>query len=240
MFEQTFVTEPDHTKRPWTIAASAALQTAAIATVLLIPLFRLETIQPKFDIEPLLYLTKLAPPPPPVESHALAAPTRHAERIFTAPTRVPRTIDMTPDPAPEISTGFALPMTGLTGILSERSIVPMQQLPPAAAPKVEVKPQPAPAGPQHVGGDVQAAKLVFGPKPAYPQLARIARVQGIVKMQAIIARDGSIRDLHASSGPALLIPAALDAVRQWRYQPTSLNGVAVEVETEIDVIFALN
>jgi protein TonB len=91
-----------------------------------------------------------------------------------------------------------------------------------------------------VSSGVQAAKLVFNPKPAYPILAKASHSQGTVRIQAIIAADGSIGNLKAVSGPPLLINAAIEAVSRWRYQPTLLNGKAVEVITEIDVIFTLS
>jgi protein TonB len=90
-----------------------------------------------------------------------------------------------------------------------------------------------------VGIGVQAAKLIFGPKPHFSPLALAARIQGTVKLQAVIAADGSIQNLRVMSGPPLLAGAALDAVKQWRYQPTLLNGAPVEVITEIDVVFTL-
>jgi protein TonB len=90
-----------------------------------------------------------------------------------------------------------------------------------------------------VGGNVQAAKLVYGPKPIYPPLARQARISGTVRLQAIIAKDGTVIELQVLSGPALLVQAATDAVRQWRYQPTLLNGEPIEVVTTVDVIFSL-
>jgi protein TonB len=92
----------------------------------------------------------------------------------------------------------------------------------------------------HVSTGVQSARLLFGPKPQYPQLAKAARVQGTVRITAVIASDGAIKNLQVINGPPLLIRAALDAVRQWRYQPTLLNGGAVEVITEIDVNFTLS
>jgi protein TonB len=70
-------------------------------------------------------------------------------------------------------------------------------------------------------------------------LARQARIQGTVKLEADISKDGTIENLKVISGHPLLIQAALDAVKQWRYQPTLLNGVAVEVVTTIDVNFTL-
>jgi protein TonB len=74
----------------------------------------------------------------------------------------------------------------------------------------------------------------------YPPLARQARIQGTVRLQAIIAKDGTIQSLEVVSGHPLLVQSALDAVRQWRYQPTLLNGEPVEVSTTVDVIFTLS
>jgi protein TonB len=90
------------------------------------------------------------------------------------------------------------------------------------------------------GGQVQAARLVNKITPIFPPLARQTRQSGTVRLHAIIAKDGSIQSLDVISGPPLLQGAALDAVRQWRYQPTLLNGEPVEVETTVDVIFTLN
>ena len=122
---------------------------------------------------------------------------------------------------------------GATAILPESRPSPPQ---PAAA---VVKPE-VPKGPLRVGTGVQAARLLFGPKPPYPTLAKAARVQGTVRITAIIGTDGTIRNLQLINGPPLLVKAALDAVKQWRYQATMLNGSPVEVITEIDVNFTLS
>jgi protein TonB len=86
---------------------------------------------------------------------------------------------------------------------------------------------------------VEAARLIFGPKPAYPRLAIMARIQGAVRLEAIIGRDGRVEHLTVVEGHPLLVGAATDAVSRWRYQPTLLNGEPVEVETEIVVSFTL-
>ena len=102
---------------------------------------------------------------------------------------------------------------------------------------------PAVAGPPaqiRVGGNVQATLIVTKVPPVYPALAKQARVSGVVHLAAIIAKDGTIQELHSLGGPALLIQAAMDAVRQWTYRPTMLNGEPVMVETTIDVNFTLN
>jgi periplasmic protein TonB len=76
-------------------------------------------------------------------------------------------------------------------------------------------------------------------KPAYPTLAVQARIQGTVVLQAVIAKDGTVEDLRVVSGHPLLVQAALDAVRLWRYKPYLLNEQPVEVDTQINVNFTL-
>jgi TonB family protein len=91
-----------------------------------------------------------------------------------------------------------------------------------------------------VGGNVQSAKLVRQPRPMYPPEAKEARIQGVVKLSAVIGKDGTIKTLDVISGDPLLVPSALDAVRQWVYQTTLLNGNPVEVQTQIDVNYTLS
>ena len=90
-----------------------------------------------------------------------------------------------------------------------------------------------------VGGNVQQTKLVQQPRPVYPPLAKQARIQGTVRMQIVIAKDGTVKNMELESGHPLLIPSAQDAVRQWVYQPTLLNGEPVEVLTTVDVNYTL-
>lgn len=91
-----------------------------------------------------------------------------------------------------------------------------------------------------IGGSVQQTKLINQPHPVYPPDAKAARIQGTVKLQATIAKDGTVKYLEVISGHPLLVQAALDAVKQWVYQTTLLNGNPVEVMTEIDVNFTLS
>jgi TonB family protein len=108
-------------------------------------------------------------------------------------------------------------------------------------------PPPPPAGgiPQDrperikVGGNVQSMMIVNKVPPVYPQLAKSAGVEGVVRLAAVIAKDGTIQEIHVLSGPALLIQATMDAVKQWVYRPTLLNGEPVAVETTIDINFTL-
>jgi protein TonB len=91
-----------------------------------------------------------------------------------------------------------------------------------------------------VGGNVQAANLIKKITPLYPPLAKQARISGTVRFTALIGIDGSIQALQLVSGHPLLVPSAQDAVRQWMYKPTLLNGNPVEVITQIDVNYTLS
>ena len=86
---------------------------------------------------------------------------------------------------------------------------------------------------------MEAASLTNKVTPQYPPIAKTAHVSGTVILHAIISKDGSIQELQYVSGPPLLMKAAMDAVKEWRYKPTMLNGEPVEVDTTIDVVFTL-
>ena len=107
------------------------------------------------------------------------------------------------------------------------------------------RPQPArpverPQRPQRIfEGHIEPAMLIYRVEPIYPPLARQIRLSGSVQLHAIIATDGSIQSLQVVSGHPLLLQSALDAVRQWRYRPTVLDGQPVEVDTYITVIYSL-
>jgi TonB family protein len=94
--------------------------------------------------------------------------------------------------------------------------------------------------PLKIGGNMQQAKLVYQPRPMYPPDAKASRVQGKVSMTAVIGKDGTIKKLDVIAGDSLLVQSALDAVRQWVYEPTLLNGEPVEVQTQIDVNYTLS
>jgi TonB family protein len=112
---------------------------------------------------------------------------------------------------------------------------PMQRaVPPSTLPSTGETPQRI-----RVGANVQQAKLVQHPFPVYPPLAKQARISGVVRLNAIIGKDGAVQDLTVVSGHPVLVPAAMEAVKQWVYEPTLLNGRAVEVATQIEVNFTL-
>jgi len=112
-------------------------------------------------------------------------------------------------------------------------IAPVDYQPPRAVPTDT-------PGRLRIGGNVQQAKLIKQVRPVYPAEAKASRIQGTVELRAIIGRDGSIQELTVVKGHPLLADAALDAVKQWVYDQTFLNGEPIEVETTIDVNFTLS
>jgi TonB family protein len=97
----------------------------------------------------------------------------------------------------------------------------------------------APAIRVRIGGNVQAPKLLNRVNPEYPVQAKVAGIQGTVKLHVILAKDGSVRQLDVVSGDPQLVESAIKAVKQWKYEPTLLNGQAIEVDTVVDVVFQL-
>jgi protein TonB len=105
----------------------------------------------------------------------------------------------------------------------------------AAVPRLS---QPAPAVQRvRVSQGVTKGLLIYRVEPAYPPLAKQARIQGVVVMTALIDKGGNVQNLQVVSGHPLLAPAAIEAVKQWRYKPFLLNGQPVEVETTVTVNF---
>jgi protein TonB len=113
--------------------------------------------------------------------------------------------------------------------------------PPPRVVNTPVVPAPAPVIPRvRAGGVVRLAEPIYRPEPQYPPLARQARVSGIVQLEGVIGIDGRLKELRIVSGHPLLAHAALQAVSQWIYKPTTLNGDPVEVIAPITVTFRLN
>jgi protein TonB len=156
-----------------------------------------------------------------------------------APGRIPTSIDRTPDePAP--NPGALFP----GAIRAEGNGSGGDAIPgfiPGPGTTVAPRPEPRPATPQRikVSDGVTTGMLIFRVQPVYPPLARMSRVQGAVQLHAVIGRDGTIQNLTTLSGHPMLVPAAVEAVRQWRYRPYLLNGEPVEVETQVTVNFTL-
>jgi len=225
---------------------SFILNVLAIGVLLAIPLAFTEEL-PKAQL--LTFL--VAPPPPPPPPPAAAQPVKVVKVIQTdvlssgalrTPTRIPTKIQMikeeeAPPPMPAGGGGViggvpgGIPGGQMGGVIG--GIVNSTSL--AAVPKF------TPVVPQRIriSQGVTKGLLIHRVEPAYPTLAKQARVQGEVLLIAIIDVNGQIQNLQLVSGHPMLVQAALAAVKQWRYKPYLLNGQPVEVETTITVIFNL-
>ncbi len=236
-----------------TVFVSFILQLLLIGIAILVPLIYTDTL-PRTQLTSFLVAPPPPPPPPPPPAAAPIKVVKVIPRQFDAgrlmaPKTIPKEIAMIKEEELPPPTSGAVGVIGgvpggvpggtpggvIGGIIGA---VPTAAPPPPPP----VKEAPKPVVPQRirVGGNVQQAKLVRQPRPVYPPLARQARIQGTVRLTAVIAKDGTIQELQVVNGHPLLVPSALEAVKQWVYQPTLLNGEPVEVITQIDVNFTLS
>ena len=243
MFEEMVVSSQTSkkTNKPWTVVLSTVIQASILAVLVLIPLIFPEAM-PKAMLATGLVAPPPPPPPPPppaVEKIVKVKPQVHLmqNNQLVQPKVIPKAVtiikeEAEPDPSMGMQGGVPGGVAGgsmggvLGGVIGGAGGAP---------------PPPRPAQTRiRQGGAVTAASLINRVQPVYPPLARQTRVSGTVRLHAIISKEGTVQQLEVMSGHPLLVQAALDAVRQWRYRPTLLNGEPVEVDTTIDVIFSLN
>ncbi len=241
MFEQSLVESSRETKRRkrWTSAASFSMQLLAIAAGLAFPLLHTDALP--LDDSPTVHPPmRYAPPHVQIVGTARAPRASHSDhRVFNtdfAPRYIPTHIDTSPDPSTSSDPVDDSAILGaIPGIEGRQNAVIASMLRSASSNPIH-----------HVTAPVARASraeeglLIRQIKPAYPPLAKQTHTQGMVVLQAIIARDGTIQQLRVASGHPLLTRAAVEAVQQWRYRPYLLNGEPVEVETQITVNFTLN
>jgi protein TonB len=246
MFEQSLIVNGPIAKKTGAFAASFTAQIAFVGVALLIPLVY-QDVLPMVKVATPVALPVLPAPLPPQPTTDRQTPQRALvatpRNVFQAPRVVPIS-----DPLDSRSTAL-VPLTQYEGpAIYTDTLPPSTQLLshiPTLSPPIE-KPAPptttpvAPITRVKMGGEVLAAKLIKRIVPAYPTLAKQARVSGTVRLEGIVAKDGTIQNLQVISGHPLLVPAALAAVKQWLYSPTLLNGEPVEVSAPIDVNFVLS
>src|ERR1700720_4391441 len=224
--------EKKKTNTGWSVILSAIIQISALSVLILIPLIYTQAL-PKAMLATLLVAPPPPPPPPPPPVKTVIKPVARLIQSgkLMQPRAIPKEVavfkeaELPPD---------VINNSGQAG--GEFCGIPGQGMVAALAP-----PPPKPTTPQRVkqGGNVTAASIITQTRPLYPPLARQARIQGNVVLHAIIDKDGRVGELQVISGHPLLVQSALDAVKNWRYQPTQLNGEAVEVDTTITVTFVL-
>jgi len=225
-----------HVRRGWTTLASFGLQALIVGMLLIMPLFYTQAL-PRLAL--LGQVTAPAPPPgPPPPAGAFHHQARPMSNMLNnellAPQRIPTEIlridESDAPPAPDISCATCVAGSTERILVSNAigiGIAPLPPLPPVAV-----------VHPVRVS-HMMEGNLIHRVQPTYPPLARQARIQGTVVLQAVISREGKIENLQLISGHPMLVSAAMEAVRQWRYRPYYLNEQAVEVETTVTVNFVL-
>jgi len=226
---------------------SFSLQCVFLGIALIVPLMFTEAL-PRQQL--LTFLTA-PPPPPPPPPPAAAAPAVKVLRQqsdllngqLRSPSRIPQKVQMIrEEEAPPLSAATGGVVGGVPGGIPGGQLGGVIGGIISSASKTAVVPKLAVAPPRRVriSQGVTKGMLLQKVEPKYPTIAVTARIQGTVVLNAIISKSGEIENLTVASGHPMLVPAAIDAVRQWRYRPYLLNGEPVEVETTINVTFALS
>jgi periplasmic protein TonB len=243
MFEDSLIESGGKlkTKRGVTSLISFTIQVGIIIVMILIPLIFTEAL-PRTQL--LTFL--VAPPPPPPPPPPAAAPVHVVHQVQTdivngqlrTPTKIPKIVKMIQeDEAPPQMAAVGV-VGGVPGGVPGGSmggvIGSVLSATPTVAPKI--------ATPQRVrvSSGVVSGLLLRKVNPVYPPLAKQARIQGTVILQAQISKTGDIENLQLISGHPMLAPAAIEAVKQWKYKPYLLNGEPVEVDTQVQVNFTLS
>jgi len=234
-------------RSPLEWAAATALHIVILATLIIVPLFTTETIQLRNYEETPLVTPPAPPPPPPPAAGRAVAPHITSKRSnltytlgkVTAPTAIPKTVSLDNAAAAPDLGGVEGGVPG--GVPGGQLGGSLGGVIGGTGTSVPIPPPRQPAAKRivRVGSHIKAPRQTYSVQPEYPPLARQAHVSGTVVVDAVLDEHGNVVGAHALSGHPLLIPAALRAVLQWKYEPTLLNGTPVAVEMEVTVHFKL-
>jgi periplasmic protein TonB len=250
-----FASRPSaRSKKPFTLVLSVVTHVAIAGALIVIPLFQEQLLPQVPNFAPLhpptvvVRTVELVPTSRPQSASSAPMPEPRAlVAPEVIPTRIVRSVDapVSPDVGffPSIGIGNEDGPGLRIGIgldAGPATPLPAPPRPPPAPPQPPVV--DVPTGPVARAPEIMQSSLLYGPKPPYPRLARTARVEGRVLVEAVITREGTIDParLRVIEGNPLLVPDTVEAVKQWRYRPTLLNGKPVEVLTTITVNFTLN
>jgi protein TonB len=255
MFETAVLSTGPQTKRVWTTFLGFAGQALLMTCLVLAPLISPQALPGV--VWKAITLAPPAPPPPPPQLETQIVPRTHVAAthrlvdIFTAPPKVPTKVALVDDLDQALAAAPSVygSVPGISGTGATKGILDgiMNSVPnpaanyhaPAPAPPPVKTPPVEPPRPPRITV-LQMAEPIQRVTPAYPPLARTAHVSGTVELMGVLGTDGRIHEIKVLSGHPLLVKSAVDAVMQWIYRPTILNGQPVEVQAPISVRFILN
>ena len=234
-------------RNPLEWVGAALFQAVVIAALIIAPLYFTDAIDLRaFQNTWLAEPAPPGPPPPPAAAPRVQRAMKSVTRLvqggkMMAPSVIPKNISIIKEaPLPPEAEGGVVggvpggvPGGTLGGVLG--GIIGG-----SASPVVSVAPPPPPAKRViRVGGKVDPPRQTYSAEVKYPAVAKVAKVQGVVVIDAIIDEEGNVVQAHVVSGLGLLVGAALQAVEKWKYEPTRLNGQTVSIEMEVKVHFNL-
>jgi protein TonB len=255
MFERATLDPGPASKRIWTTCMGITGEALLVGCTLIAPMIWPQALPRAGALITRLSAPGSPAPPPKVQAAPRAPipavpPSQIRKDALILPRVIPAKPAIIDDPPLEAPPSFTVAGgTGLPGANGPGGALlddVLRHGAAAAPPPVHVDRPPAPKPAAQAirrlreGGLVKLARPISQPQPQYPRIALLARISGEVKLEAVIGIDGRIRDVRIVSGHPLLAPAAVDAVRRWLYEPTTLNGDPVEVIAPIVVTFRLN
>ena len=234
-------------RSPLEWAAATGLHVVVLAALIIVPLYTTGTIQlDNYKDTPLAAPPAAPAPPPPAVGRAIArhVTSTHPNLTYklgklTAPASIPKTVSLDNTAAAPDLGGVAGGVPG--GVPGGQLGGSLDGIIGGTGTSIPVPPPQQPAAKRivRVGSNLRAPRQTFSVQPEYPVLARQTHISGTVIVKAVIDEHGNVVGARALSGHPLLIPAALKAVLQWKYEPTLLNGTPVAVEMEVTVHFSL-
>jgi periplasmic protein TonB len=213
--------------RVCTLALSVIAHLLVLTLVVVIPLFATDVLpEPHRVIEFVEVMPVVAPPPPPI-LRAREQPQRDTALSNVAPLEEPQGV--APEPEPAIAEPFDVPPSLVDGVAFGDDSPVSNPVPPPPRDQERVR----------VGGAIARPERVHYVAPIYPAVARAAHIEGTVILEAVIGTDGSVQELRVLRPVPFLSDAALEAVREWLFTPTRLNGEPVPVVMTVTVTFSL-
>ena len=222
------------------VAISILGHLALVTLVVIVPLLYATDTLPKLPTMMAFAADMPAPPPPPPPPPPAPKPAAPREEPKPAPSNplaapVVAPSEIRPElPAPEVTRVERSVEGGVPGGIEGGIVTSLAPPPPPPPP-----PPPAPKEPVRVGGNVQAPALVKRVEPTYPDLALVAKITGLVILEATVSTDGTVESVRVLRSVKFLDQAAVDAVKQWRYSPLVLNGVATPFILSVSLNFSV-